>query len=166
MSSPTMVASSVDDGTWIAGVHRVASPITGRFATEWMLDLKPQTIERRVERLERRVTRLEELPGRVDALTGQFLQLRAEMGSEFSAVRLGMRESAAAVTKELVHEIGRMHEHTMREVMDRIDVAAAQLSGQMQGFQDEVQGFQEQVRGFQEQVVASLKAIHERLPSR
>ena len=121
--------------------------------------MKPQTIERRVERLERRVTRLEELPERVDALTAQFLQLRAEIGSEFSAVRLEMRESAAVVKKELVHEIGRMHEHTMTEVMDRIDVAVLQLSGQMQGFQDEV-------RGFQQQVVASLNAIHERLPPR
>jgi len=28
-------------GTQIAGVHRVALPITGSFATEWVLDLKP-----------------------------------------------------------------------------------------------------------------------------
>ena len=47
--------------------------------------MKPQTIERRVERLEERVTRLEELPHRIDELTGQILQLRAENGSELSA---------------------------------------------------------------------------------
>jgi len=101
------------------------------------------------------MAKLEEVPDRIDALTRQILQTRAEMASEFSAVRLEIR----TVKSELLHEIGSMYQHTMKEVMDRIDAAVTQLSGQMRGFQDEM-------RGFQDQAMSSLRAIHERLPPR
>src|SRR5947207_4423809 len=85
------------------------------------VDAWPQTIERRVESLEERVTRLEELPARVDDLTGQILQLRVEMGSEFSAVRqdlaaLTMRVDA--MPDEIMTQVRILHE----DVIDRLKI--------------------------------------------
>src|SRR5439155_8066969 len=124
------------NGTSIADVHRVASLAQRQKRGGTGVDVKPQTIERRVEKLETRVTRLEELPGRIDDLTGQILQLRAEMGVGFSAVRTEMRDmgdgivgqlrgeiraSALNLKGELFEEIGKMHEHTMRQMIDGFD---------------------------------------------
>jgi hypothetical protein len=50
-----------------------------------------QSVEKRVGSLEQRVIRLEELPGRMDRLESQIVQLRTEMGGEFSAVRQEIR---------------------------------------------------------------------------
>ena len=72
--------------------------------------MQPQTIERRVERLEERVTRLEELPHRIDELTGQILQLRAENGSEFSALRSEMRTMDEGIVTQLRGEMRAMRD--------------------------------------------------------
>jgi len=100
-------------------------PITASFAMERVLDLKPQTIEREVEGLKERVTKLEELPARVDDLTGQILQLRAEMGSEFSAVReqiaaLSTRVDAmpGEITRDVMMQVRILHE----DVIDRLKI--------------------------------------------
>src|SRR5260370_18980052 len=123
-------------GTPIADVHRVASLAQRQKRGGNGGDVKPQTTERRVEKLETRVTRLEELPGRVDDLTGQVLQLRAEMGSEFSAVRRQMldmgdgivrqlrgeiRASADALQSRLRLLIGERYDNTRHEMIHRIN---------------------------------------------
>lgn len=60
-----------------------------------------ETVETRVERLEDRVTRLEELPARMDRLELQIVQLRSEMGDEFSAVRRELRAGDDETRQEM-----------------------------------------------------------------
>ena len=127
--------------------------------------VRPQTIERRVETLERRVTKLEKIPAMVEGVTGQILQLRAEMASEFSAVR---REARAA-EKKLRHEIGRMHEHEMKEIIDRGDNLAngiITVRQELHGFREEMRSEMHEVRSAIDEVRSGLKAIHDRLPPR
>jgi hypothetical protein len=98
----------VPAGTSVAAVHGVASPESGEPRDGLDIDVKSQTIERRVERLETRVGRLEQLPQKVDGLTGQILQLRAEMGSEFSAIRGEIRDMGDGIVAQLRSEIREM----------------------------------------------------------
>src|SRR5689334_7216099 len=69
------------------------------------VDVEPQTLEGRVDRLEDRVTRLEELPQRIDELAGQILRMRADIGSELSAMRAEIRGGAEAVVTQLRGEL-------------------------------------------------------------
>ena len=74
--------------------------------------MPPETIESRVDRLERRMTDLEKLPDRVTAIESQIVQLRAEMHSEFSAVREEIRagdEETRRVLGERIDETARLH---------------------------------------------------------
>ena len=56
------------------------------------------------------MTRLEELPHRIDELTGQILQLRAENGSEFSALRSEMRTMDQGTLTQLRGEMRAMRD--------------------------------------------------------
>ena len=67
------------------------------------------------------MTRIEELPARVDNLTGQILQLRVEMGSEFSAVReqiAALTTRLDAVPGEIMTQVRILHE----DVLDRLRI--------------------------------------------
>lgn len=93
-----------------------------------------RNLTERVEVLEVKVALLEELPARVSAVESQIVELRAEMGGEFSAVRLEMRKLGAtlrqqmrALNDETRAEMRALNEETkveMRmlheEVLDRI----------------------------------------------
>ena len=82
-------------------------------------DAEPQTIERTVEGLESRVTGIEEPPVKVDGRSGQILQLRAEMGSEVSALRQDVRPAGSGIVARLRRESGaseRLSVHGFRGV--------------------------------------------------
>ena len=85
----------------------------------------PTMVASSLERLETRVTELEELPARVDDLTGQIPQLRAEMGSEFSAVRgqiaaLTTRVDVmpGEITRDVMVQVRILHD----DVIDRLKI--------------------------------------------
>ena len=115
-----------------------------------------------------RVARLEQLPQKVDGLTGQILQLRDELGSEFSAVRRDMRDmrddivaqgrteltaATAGLRDELIERIGEMHAVALKEIVDlgdRVDRGFAAM--------------RQDLASFRHQMVAGIKAIQNRLP--
>jgi predicted nucleic acid-binding Zn-ribbon protein len=76
-----------------------------------------ESLEARMDRLERRVDLLEQLPRRMDALEAQIVQLREEMRSEFSAIRVDMRagdeETRRVLSKEM-RELFEANETHMR----------------------------------------------------
>jgi predicted nucleic acid-binding Zn-ribbon protein len=76
-----------------------------------------QDFEKRVGILEDKVELLEQLPARVTALESQILQLREEMGTEFSAVRSEIR----AGDQETQRLMRVLHEETLAriETLDR-----------------------------------------------
>ena len=83
------------------------------------------------------MTRLEELPQRIDELTGQILHMRAEIGSEILAVR-----------SDLLHAMGKLHGHTMAEVLRLHDRSTLQIAG------------------FRDEVMSALNTIQDRLSRR
>ena len=116
------------------------------------------------------MSKLEELPAKIDGLTAQVLQVRVEMGSEFSAVRremqaMGdgivgqlrgeMRASTDGLRSQLLDAIGEMHAIAMREIVDLGDRMDA-------GFV----GMRAEVRAFREETLAGLQTIQDRLPPR
>jgi hypothetical protein len=82
----------------------------------------------------------------VEGVTGQILQLRAEMGSEFST----LRREARATEKRLLHEMGKMYAHTMKEIIERVDGVSSQISSQ--------------INSFRQEVLSGLAEIKDRLP--
>ncbi|HKH74347.1 MAG TPA: hypothetical protein VKA59_23470 [Vicinamibacterales bacterium] len=52
--------------------------------------------------------RLEELPGRMDRLESQIVQLRTEMGDEFSAVRQEIRSGDEETRREMRESFSRL----------------------------------------------------------
>ena len=149
-----MVASSFDKAPTVGSRHvdrrghRVAAPVHAGDGGGLGDDVRPQPIERKVERLEKRVTKLEGLPDSVGDLTAQFLQLRGEMGSALSAVRGEIQSSS----KALSHEIGAMYQHTMNEMLEGFDGVRRRF--------DAVEG---QVRSFRDEVLSVLREIQDRL---
>jgi hypothetical protein len=90
--------------------------------------MQPQTIENRVNRLEGRVTELEKAPERVTAIESQIVQLRTEMGVEFSAVLEEIRagdEETRRVFGEGIEDtrrtLGEGIEDTRRTLGERIE---------------------------------------------
>ena len=117
-----------------------------------------------------RVARLEQLPQKLDDLTGQILQLRAEMGSEFSAIRGEIRDkreeivatgraelttATARLRDELIERIGEMHAVAMKAIIDVGD-----------GVDGGFAAMRQDLAGFRHQMLAGLKAIQNRLPPR
>jgi hypothetical protein len=129
-------------GTAIAPVHRVAPRVVAAFRDRMDVAVQPQTIERRVERLEERVTSLEELPHRIDELTGPILQLRAENGSEFSALRSEMRSMGEGIVTQLRGEMRSMGEGIVTQLRGEMrsmdEGIVARLRGEMQAMRDEL----------------------------
>ena len=85
-----MVSSSLDcdlQGTVLANAGQWIRPPEYEMDSLEQRSMPAQTLESRVDRLERRVNRLEQLPDRMTALESQIVQLRTEMGGEFSAMR-------------------------------------------------------------------------------
>jgi hypothetical protein len=101
--------------------------------------MQPRFLEKRVEILENTVGGLEELPARVAGCEQQILQLRAEMRSEFSAVRVEMRAGDEETRREMhaLHDVvvGRIEEtrtqmHVLHEdVIERIKVLGEKWNG-------------------------------------
>src|SRR5436305_1747463 len=85
-------------GTALAGPLLPGWPHSRRPFRRWRRDMDRRSLTFRVETLEKTVEGLQALPAQVGALAaqvasleGQFLQLRAEMQSEFSAIREELR---------------------------------------------------------------------------
>jgi hypothetical protein len=91
-----MVTSSFTRGTW----HATGTPDFGESIARGV-KMEPRAAAKRLETLEIRVDRLEELPARIEDVTQQVLQLRTEMGAEFSAVRAEMNAQWVGVRTEL-----------------------------------------------------------------
>ena len=92
----------------------------------------------------------------IDELTCQILHLRAEMGSEFSAVRGEVRASTDGLRSQLLDEIGKMYALTMKQIIDLGDRVDAGFAG--------IAGMRAEVRTFREDTLAGLKTIQDRLP--
>src|SRR6185436_11389848 len=79
------------NGTPLARDTRRGNECSRAVAAVEVPTMPQQTLASRVDSLERRVKSLEVLPGRMDRLESQFLQMRQEVRSEFSAVRAEIR---------------------------------------------------------------------------
>jgi hypothetical protein len=94
--------------------------------------MRSQSIESRVEKLEARVTMFEELPARIDGLASQIVQLRTEIGDEFSAVREEMRagdEETRRVLRADIQDLGTQMRVLHEDVMSKLALLAEARAG-------------------------------------
>jgi uncharacterized coiled-coil DUF342 family protein len=83
-----------------------------------------ESLEARMDRLERRVDALEQLPHRMDALAVQIVQLREEMRSGFSAIRIRVD----GLSNEM-HELFESNERHMRLLHEDLVQRIATIKG-------------------------------------
>jgi hypothetical protein len=75
-----------------------------------------ESLEARIDRLERRVELLEQLPQRITALEVQIVQLREEMRSEFSAIRVQIQGDLRAGDEETRGLMRVLHEDVIARI--------------------------------------------------
>jgi len=75
-----------------------------------------ESLEARIDRLERRVELLEQLPQRITALEVQIVQLREEMRSEFSAIRVEIQRDLRAGDEETRGLMRVLHEDVIARI--------------------------------------------------
>jgi hypothetical protein len=75
-----------------------------------------ESLEARIDRLERRVELLAQLPQRITALEVQIVQLREEMRSEFSAIRVEIQRDLRAGDEETRGLMRILHEDVIARI--------------------------------------------------
>ncbi len=118
----SVVVSSVTDGVGIALAVVGSSDAHHALSTNRLreLDMPTQALRSRVDSLERQMDALAHVPERLDRLESQVLQLREEMRSEFSAVRIELAEGLSGVRSELGAAMRDGDEETRRTLREEI----------------------------------------------
>jgi hypothetical protein len=104
---------------WVRASHLLfgastAGVVTGHATRE--VPMSRESLEARIDRLERRVELLEQLPQRITALEVQIVQLREEMRSEFSAIRVEIQRDLRAGDEETRGLMRVLHEDVIARI--------------------------------------------------
>ena len=123
--------------------------------------MPPQPLEIRVDGLERRVTEVEKLPERVTAIETQIVQLRAEMSTEFSAVRQEIRAGDDETRRVLGERIEDTRRTLDEQIVETRRVLGEQILETGRVLDERIEESRRHMRVLHEGVIGRLATIQE-----
>jgi hypothetical protein len=149
-----MLPSSSRDSACGSHFLIIGASIVRRTGTRGVV-MAVRNLTERVEVLEMEVGSLKELPARMSAVESQIVELRAEMRSEFSAVRGDMRELEGTLRQEM-----RAGHEGLQAEMRKLE---GTLRQEMRALNEETRA---EMRTLNEETKAQLLTLHEEVLDR
>jgi hypothetical protein len=125
------------------------------------MSMSPQPIATRVERLEQRMAALEGLPARVEAIESQIVQLRVELNSDFSALRMEMRAGDEETRRALREDIGKRCDALSGQFRGEIGQLRGEISAMGDRLEAAIQEARDHSRALFEEVIERIARIAE-----